>query len=405
MEPAIVPDNNTVIADNDKLLVEVDHTSENQQEETEQQVAPQVVPLTPATMDEDDSVVQLYEEEQEEKTVFVPRVSLVTHAVVGVPKKVKNGLCSTVVHYPLSYYEKDGVDSGKRVMHRFSDFVWLRSRLVKLYPSVLIPKLNLECIVDEDKPLIDIRREGLESFMNRLFECDVLRNSEIIHKFLHSDASGLQKVKNEFNSVKTNAAYYRGVADQYLYLLPATSSDYTYETVSAFLKESRAHLSSVQSQLKTYIGTFESAWDGAQQVTLHLDLLRDLESTHCPSVTRADTVMMRQQWSQLSNTDNSDFFVAFAKYVAQELSDIDAMREVLLSTKKACSVLDAGQGKNKTSTSSSILSSVFYSVTYPEFLTRNINMFNAVIRALAGVKAETARKEVLMWEKVMNEFN
>ncbi|KAH3903300.1 related to Sorting nexin MVP1 [Saccharomycodes ludwigii] len=77
-------------------------------------------------------------------------------------------------------------DSSKKVVRRYSDFVWLQEVLLKKYPFRLIPELPPKMIGSQNKDpiFLERRRLGLSRFTNLIMKHPVLKNDDLVLTFL-----------------------------------------------------------------------------------------------------------------------------------------------------------------------------------------------------------------------------
>ncbi|KAJ7636058.1 hypothetical protein DFH06DRAFT_1054679 [Mycena polygramma] len=83
--------------------------------------------------------------------------------------------------------------------HRYSEFESLRTNLVKLYPTLIIPPIpSKQTIGDyavkqakakEDMALIARRKRMLQTFLNRVAKHPILSNDHVFHRFLDGEVS------------------------------------------------------------------------------------------------------------------------------------------------------------------------------------------------------------------------
>ena len=88
--------------------------------------------------------------------------------------------------------------------HRYSEFESLRSNLVKLYPTVIIPPIPSKNTVSdyaikqtkakEDAALIARRKRMLQTFLNRVARHPVLSNEHVFHRFLDGEVSWVRLI-------------------------------------------------------------------------------------------------------------------------------------------------------------------------------------------------------------------
>jgi sorting nexin-41/42 len=83
--------------------------------------------------------------------------------------------------------------------HRYSEFESLRSSLVKLYPTLIIPPIPSKQSIGEyavkqgkakeDATMISRRKRMLQTFLNRLARHPILSNEHVFHRFLDGQVS------------------------------------------------------------------------------------------------------------------------------------------------------------------------------------------------------------------------
>ncbi|CCM00377.1 uncharacterized protein FIBRA_02407 [Fibroporia radiculosa] len=83
--------------------------------------------------------------------------------------------------------------------HRYSEFESLRSNLIKLYPTLIIPPIpSKQTIGDyaakqakakEDAAMIARRKRMLQTFLNRIARHPILSNEHVFHRFLDGEVS------------------------------------------------------------------------------------------------------------------------------------------------------------------------------------------------------------------------
>ncbi|KAK4396549.1 Sorting nexin 1 [Sesamum angolense] len=100
-----------------------------------------------------------------------------------------------------NFPEYDGPE--KIVIRRYSDFVWLRDRLFEKYKGVFIPPLPEKNTVEKFRfgaEFIEMRRQALDVFVNRIALHQELQQSEDLRTFLQADEQLL--VYSKFESAE-----------------------------------------------------------------------------------------------------------------------------------------------------------------------------------------------------------
>ena len=90
-------------------------------------------------------------------------------------------------------------DQNHEARHRYSEFESLRTHLVKLYPTLIIPPIPSKNTIGdyavkqakakEDAALIARRRRMLQTFLNRIARHPILSNERVFHRFLDGEVS------------------------------------------------------------------------------------------------------------------------------------------------------------------------------------------------------------------------
>jgi sorting nexin-8 len=102
----------------------------------------------------------------------------------------KEGLLFKHVNYVITHDLKLGMNSAggtKKVIRRYSDFVWLLDFLLKKYPFRIIPGLPPKKFTvgsSPDSQFLQRRRRGLHRFLNQLVKHPVLKQEPIVITFL-----------------------------------------------------------------------------------------------------------------------------------------------------------------------------------------------------------------------------
>eukprot|EP01138_Halocafeteria_seosinensis_P010502 gb/GECG01010722.1/.p1 GENE.gb/GECG01010722.1/~~gb/GECG01010722.1/.p1 ORF type:complete len:420 (+),score=60.19 gb/GECG01010722.1/:1-1260(+) len=95
-----------------------------------------------------------------------------------------------------------GEETG--VWRRYSDFEWLKNALKHAFPCTLVPPLPDKQVIGRfNEDFIEIRRRGLQRFLDRCVEHEVLRESEYFHKFLILGDPQFGQYKESVNSARS----------------------------------------------------------------------------------------------------------------------------------------------------------------------------------------------------------
>jgi len=90
-------------------------------------------------------------------------------------------------------------DQNHEARHRYSEFESLRTHLVRLYPTLIIPPIPSKNTIGdyavkqgkakEDAALIARRKRMLQTFLNRIARHPILSNERVFHRFLDGEVS------------------------------------------------------------------------------------------------------------------------------------------------------------------------------------------------------------------------
>lgn len=87
----------------------------------------------------------------------------------------------------------------KIVIRRYSDFVWLRDRLFERYRGIFIPPLPEKNTVEKFRfsaEFIEMRRQALDIFVNRIASHHELQQSEDLRTFLQADEQTMERARS-----------------------------------------------------------------------------------------------------------------------------------------------------------------------------------------------------------------
>ncbi|XP_057962454.1 sorting nexin 1 isoform X2 [Malania oleifera] len=88
----------------------------------------------------------------------------------------------------------------KIVIRRYSDFVWLRDRLFEKYKGIFIPPLPEKSAVEKFRfsaEFIEMRRQALDIFVNRIASHHELQQSEDLRTFLQADEETMERARSQ----------------------------------------------------------------------------------------------------------------------------------------------------------------------------------------------------------------
>ncbi|KAH1262624.1 Sorting nexin 1 [Glycine max] len=99
--------------------------------------------------------------------------------------------------YKTNFPEYQGPE--KIVIRRYSDFVWLRDRLFEKYKGIFIPPLPEKSAVEKFRfsaEFIEMRRQALDVFVNRIASHHELQQSEDLRLFLQAEEETMERLRS-----------------------------------------------------------------------------------------------------------------------------------------------------------------------------------------------------------------
>ncbi|KAK1309667.1 Sorting nexin 1 [Acorus calamus] len=88
----------------------------------------------------------------------------------------------------------------KIVIRRYNDFVWLHDRLFEKYKGIFIPPLPEKSAVEKFRfsaEFIEMRRQALDIFVNRIALHPELRHSDDLRTFLQADEETMERLRSQ----------------------------------------------------------------------------------------------------------------------------------------------------------------------------------------------------------------
>ncbi|KAL0387299.1 UNVERIFIED_CONTAM: Sorting nexin 1 [Sesamum radiatum] len=119
---------------------------------------------------------------------------------VSDPAKMGNGVQAYISYKVITKTNFPEYDSPEKiVIRRYSDFVWLRDRLFEKYKGVFIPPLPEKSTVEKFRfsaEFIEMRRQALDVFVNRIASHHELRQSDDLRTFLQVDEQTMERARS-----------------------------------------------------------------------------------------------------------------------------------------------------------------------------------------------------------------
>ncbi|KAK6942577.1 Phox homology [Dillenia turbinata] len=115
------------------------------------------------------------------------------------PVKLGNGVQAYISYRVITKTNlPDYHGSEKIVIRRYSDFVWLRDRLFEKYKGIFIPPLPEKSAVEKFRfsaEFIEMRRQALDIFVNRVASHHELQQSDDLRIFLTADEEVMERAR------------------------------------------------------------------------------------------------------------------------------------------------------------------------------------------------------------------
>lgn len=115
------------------------------------------------------------------------------------PVKLGNGVQAYISYRVITktnFPEYQGPE--KIVIRRYSDFVWLRDRLFEKYRGIFIPPVPEKSAVEKFRfsaEFIEMRRQALDIFVNRITSHHELQKSEDLRTFLQAEEETMERAR------------------------------------------------------------------------------------------------------------------------------------------------------------------------------------------------------------------
>ncbi|KAG2602123.1 hypothetical protein PVAP13_5KG656400 [Panicum virgatum] len=145
----------------------------------------------------------------------------------------------------------------KIVIRRYSDFEWLHDRLAEKYKGIFIPPLPEKNAVEKfrfSKEFIELRRQALDLFVNRIASHPELKQSEVLRVFLQADEEKMDRARSYETGIFKKPAdflqmFKSKVSDVVLGKeKPVEESTPEYEKLKNYIFELENHLAEAQKQ-------------------------------------------------------------------------------------------------------------------------------------------------------------
>ncbi|KAG7027192.1 Sorting nexin 1 [Cucurbita argyrosperma subsp. argyrosperma] len=121
------------------------------------------------------------------------------------PVKLGNGVQAYISYRVITktnFPEYQGPE--KIVIRRYSDFVWLHARLFEKYKGIFIPSLPEKNAVEKFRfsaEFIEMRRQALDIFVNRIASHHELQQSEDLRTFLQAEEETMERLRSHDSGI------------------------------------------------------------------------------------------------------------------------------------------------------------------------------------------------------------
>lgn len=117
------------------------------------------------------------------------------------PAKMGNGVQSYISYKVITKTNMPEYHGQEKiVIRRYSDFAWLRDRLFEKYKGIFIPPLPEKNTVEKFRfsaEFIEMRRQALDMFINRIASHSELRQSEDLRIFLQAEEQTMERARSQ----------------------------------------------------------------------------------------------------------------------------------------------------------------------------------------------------------------
>ncbi|XP_057743948.1 sorting nexin 1 [Arachis stenosperma] len=175
------------------------------------------------------------------------------------PVKLGNGVQAYISYRVITktnFPEYQGPE--KIVIRRYSDFVWLRDRLFEKYKGIFIPPLPEKSAVEKFRfsaEFIEMRRQALDLFVNRIASHHELQQSEDLRMFLQAEEETMERLRAQetgiFKKPSDLMQIFKDVQSKVSDVVlgkekPVEESDPDYEKLKHYIFELENHLAEAQ---------------------------------------------------------------------------------------------------------------------------------------------------------------
>ncbi|KAH0454640.1 hypothetical protein IEQ34_016564 [Dendrobium chrysotoxum] len=178
------------------------------------------------------------------------------------PVKLGNGVQAYISYRVMSKTNMPEYQGQEKiVIRRYSDFVWLRDRLADKFKGIFIPPLPEKSAVEKFRfsaEFIEMRRQALDVFINRVASHTELKQSEDLRIFLQEDEETMERTRSQETGIfKKKPSEFMQIFKEVQSKVsdvvlgkekPVEESSPEYEKLKHYIFELEDHLTEAQKQ-------------------------------------------------------------------------------------------------------------------------------------------------------------
>lgn len=177
------------------------------------------------------------------------------------PVKMGTGVQSYISYRVITKTNLSEFEGGEKiVIRRYSDFEWLHDRLSEKFKGIFIPPLPEKNAVEKfrfSKEFIELRRQALDLFVNRIASHPELKQSEDLRTFLQADEEKMDRARSYESGIFKKPAdflqMFKDVQSKVSDVVlgkekPVEESTPEYEKLKHYIFELENHLAEAQKQ-------------------------------------------------------------------------------------------------------------------------------------------------------------
>lgn len=155
------------------------------------------------------------------------------------------------------------------VVRRYSDFVWLRAQMMKVYPGIIVPPLPEKLMVGRfSEDFVEGRRRALERFLMRVSIHHILRDCEHFKLFLEQSEQSFSNMKRASKSQsKAASSIMKGPSKKGFWDMLSNASHTIQNKIGAGKRRDKTDQDVVFDEVANYVSGLEQQLSGAYKST------------------------------------------------------------------------------------------------------------------------------------------